>query len=313
MNKLSGRKKKNQTKVIEQLRKEISSLKRELEEEEKRNPSSLVKENTAYFRNAVEKEFSKFDWSGKKVDVRGGDFSGSDMRDINLENMIATDAVFKGTDLKGATFDGADLKGADFSGAEFDRFTSFRRAKIKGAIFDLKSLSLLSNIGLKGDFSYKVSYVDKGSVTVQSVAVFVKVLEGKFKNLLNRTKILVKDEEEALKVALQDTLIREHGSLEGTRLYKNMLGRGGSLNIESVKETSFDPNVDFNFGFKKRSKEIAREYRRLMLLEVPPSLISSASVFMFEIKNEIRDGILRESARSKSQSGGWKNYIPFWR
>ena len=36
MNKLSGRKKKNQTKVIEQLRKEISSLKRELEEEEKR-------------------------------------------------------------------------------------------------------------------------------------------------------------------------------------------------------------------------------------------------------------------------------------
>ena len=170
-------------------------LKRELEEKEKRNPSSLVKENPAYFRNAVKEELSKFDWSGKNVNVRAGDFSESDMRDMDLEDITATDAVFRGTDLKGAKLDRAKLDGADFTDADFDRFTSFRGSNVKGAIFSLESLPILFKIGLKGDKSYKVSFKDKGSYTVQNIDTFMKVVKMKFEHLLTLAERLEKDEE----------------------------------------------------------------------------------------------------------------------
>ena len=66
------RKQHRKKKLLEELRGRSPSSKRELEEKEKRNPSSLVKENHAYFRNAVKEELSSFDWSGKNVNVESG-------------------------------------------------------------------------------------------------------------------------------------------------------------------------------------------------------------------------------------------------
>ena len=280
------RKQYQKKKLIDELKGEISELKRELEEKEKRNPSSLVKENHAYFRNAVKEELSKFDWSGKNVNVRAGDFSGSDMRDMDLEDMTATDAVFIDADLKGAKLDRAKLDGADFTDADFDRFTSFRGASVKGAIFSLSSLSLLSKIGLKGNKSYKVSFKDKGSYTVQNIGIFMKVLERKFKGILEMTEQLVRDEEKALDLAARGHVIENR---------------------------PFDPTVDFQFEFKRRGKDIIKEFKRLKKLGVSPELLAyhSVSPIMSKIETAMTAGIEREKIRSKSQSRGWRDYLPF--
>jgi len=308
------RKQYQKRKLIDQLRGEISELKRELEEKEKRNPSSLVKENHAYFRNAVKEELSKYDWSGKKVNVRAGDFSESDMRDMDLEGMIATDAVFRGTDLKGAKLDGAKLEGADFTDADFDRFTSFRGSNVKGAIFSLESLPLLFEIGLKGDESYNVSFKDKGSYTVQNIAIFMKVVKMKFEQLLTLTEELQKDEGDQLKKAIRNAFIESYGREDGVFRFRKMLIQGGRLNIGAIPaDVSFDPNVDFKFDFKRRGKAITKEFQRLKRMRIPAELLAhySISVLMLKIEKAMTKGFAREKIRSKSQSRGWKDYVPF--
>jgi len=308
------RKQYRKKKLIDELRGEISELKRELEEKEKRNPSSLVKENHAYFRNAVKEELSKFDWSGKNVNVRAGDFSESDMRDMDLEGMTATDAVFRGTDLKGAKLDRAKLDGADFTDAHFDRFTSFRGSNIKGAIFSLESLPLLFKIGLKGDNSYKVSFKDKGSYTVQNIDTFMKVVKMKFEQLLKLSERLEKDEKDQLKKAVQNALIESYGREDGIFRFRQMLSQGGRLDVDAIPaDMSFDPNLDFKFDFKRRGKSITKEFQRLKRLQIPPELLAyySISVTMLKVEKIMTKGLEREKIRSKSQSRGWKDYVPF--
>lgn len=295
MDRSSGRKRKqhNPRKLVDDLRDEVSQLRRELRDEvsdlrrekEKRNPSSLVKENHTYFRNSVKQELSKYDWSGKNVNVRAGDFSGSDMRDLDFAGMNAVDAIFRDTDLKGAKFEGANLKGADFTGAEFDRFTSFRGANVSGALFSLEDLDLLLRLGLDRDRTFKLAFKEKGSVSVQNIDLLMKTIYRKFEGVLDHTLQLLDDEEDALEKAK-----KEHGA-------------------------SFNPLVHFEFDFKRRAKPITKEFKRLRNeFDVPSALIHEYSVNypMEQIEKLVKEGLKREKARSKAQSKSWREWIPFF-
>ncbi|MCK9797853.1 hypothetical protein BK634_23420 [Pseudomonas chlororaphis] len=61
---------------------------------------------------------------GQPIDLRGGDFRGLDLRDLNTDGIDFTDAYFRSADLRGldlrdVPLEGASLSHAQISGAYF--------------------------------------------------------------------------------------------------------------------------------------------------------------------------------------------------
>ncbi len=63
-------------------------------------------------------EFNKRRASGELPELKGGDFRGLDLRNLNAEHLDLTDAYFRGADLRGIDFRSATLKGASFADAK---------------------------------------------------------------------------------------------------------------------------------------------------------------------------------------------------
>ncbi|BBP74794.1 hypothetical protein PHLH7_08980 [Pseudomonas sp. Ost2] len=71
------------------------------------------------------------------IDMRGGDFRGLDLRELNAEGVDFTDAYFRSADLRGVDFQNAILEGA-----------SVAHAQISGAYFPprLKAAEILMSV-----------------------------------------------------------------------------------------------------------------------------------------------------------------------
>ena len=97
---------------------------------------------------------------------------------------------------------------------------------------------------------------------------------------------------------------------DGIFRFRKMLSQGGRLNIEAVPA---ETPVDFEFDFKRRGKAITKEFQRLKRLQIPPELLAyySISVTMLRTEKAMTKGFAREKIRSKSQSRGWRDYLPF--
>ncbi|AMB87138.1 hypothetical protein AWM79_18260 [Pseudomonas agarici] len=72
-----------------------------------------------------------------QIDMRGGDFRGLDLRELNANGIDFTDAYFRSADLRGVNFQNAILEGA-----------SVAHAQISGAYFptQLKAAEILMSV-----------------------------------------------------------------------------------------------------------------------------------------------------------------------
>ena len=96
------------------------------------------------------------------------DFSGANLRGINLEGCDLHDAVFRGANLEGAHLIGADLTGVNFSGANL-KLANFDGAVLKGTDFSgakklkasqLARLKHMENVRVSDEIMEKIKPVN---------------------------------------------------------------------------------------------------------------------------------------------------------
>ncbi len=76
----------------------------------------------------------------EKVDLKGADFSGQDLKEAQFDQADLTKSNFAGADLRGASLFGAKLIEANFEGADLRYATigeaNFRNANLKNALLE---------------------------------------------------------------------------------------------------------------------------------------------------------------------------------
>lgn len=87
-----------------------------------------VHDNALYqlLHNENVAEFNKRHEEGKAAELRGGNYRGLDLRNLNADGLDLTDAYFRGADLRGIDFrntklEGASMIDAKISGCYFPR------------------------------------------------------------------------------------------------------------------------------------------------------------------------------------------------
>lgn len=81
-------------------------------------PAILKNPLYALLREENISEFNKLKEGGEVPELRGGDFRGLDLRNLNADHLDLTDAYFRGADLRGVDFRSATIKGASLADAK---------------------------------------------------------------------------------------------------------------------------------------------------------------------------------------------------
>lgn len=80
-------------------------------------PMILQNPMYALLRDEKVGEFNQRKAKGEKILLKGGDFRGLDLRELDADGLDLSDAYFRGTDLRGVNFHNANLEGASIAEA----------------------------------------------------------------------------------------------------------------------------------------------------------------------------------------------------
>lgn len=80
-------------------------------------PMILQNPMYALLRDEKISEFNQRKTKGETIQLKGGDFRGLDLRELDADGLDLSDGYFRGTDLRGVNFHNANLEGASIAGA----------------------------------------------------------------------------------------------------------------------------------------------------------------------------------------------------